>query len=215
MRSLRLAAILFVSLPGHAPALPSDDYEEAVRNSQERAASTVGQTDLVVQPDIDGSLPYRIQAGDVFSIAVWHEKDLETEVVVMPDGRISFPLAGIVMAAGKTIDELRNELAEGLEQFVADPVVSIAIKQIAGNRIYVLGKVGRPGEFVVSKPIDVMQALSMAGGTTLYADVDRIKILRRIQDRLVALPFDYSEVEQGKNLQQNVRLISGDILIVP
>jgi polysaccharide export outer membrane protein len=81
--------------------------------------------------------------------------------------------------------------------------------------VYVLGKVNRPGEFAFARPIDVMQALALAGGATSYADVNDIHILRRDADRTVAIPFRYGDVERGRNLQQNVQLQSGDTVVVP
>jgi polysaccharide biosynthesis/export protein len=160
--------------------------------------------------------PYRIQPGDILSITVWKEEDLQGDVLVRSDGGLSFPLAGEILAMPMTVDELRKEIARRLEPYVPNPVVTVALKQSGGNRIYVLGKVNRPGEFPFGKPIDVMQAISLAGGTTSYASLDDIKILRRKsgghQD---AINFRYSEVAQGRGLEQNILLISGDTVVVP
>jgi polysaccharide export outer membrane protein len=160
--------------------------------------------------------PYRIQAGDVLSILVWKEPELQLEVLVRTDGGLSFPLAGDVLAVPLTIEELRQEIRHRLQKYIPDPVVTVALKQSGGNRIYVLGKVNRPGEFPYGRPLDVMQAISLAGGTTPYASLDSIKILRRKsggnQD---AIPFRYSDVEQGRGLDQNIILKSGDTVIVP
>jgi polysaccharide biosynthesis/export protein len=159
--------------------------------------------------------PYRIQPGDILIVAVWKEKDLQSEVLVRPDGGLSFALVGDLQAAGRTIEELRETLNERLHKFIPDPSVTIAVKQIGGNRIYVLGKVNRPGEFPFSQPIDVMQALSLAGGATSFAALDDIQILRREQGRQTALRFRYSEVERGRKLEQNILLRSGDTVVVP
>ena len=106
-------------------------------------------------------------------------------------------------------------LVERLKRYVPDPVVTVAVKAIGGNRVYVLGKVARPGEFPFSSPVDVMQALSLAGGATPFAQVNDIVILRRDNGGQRALPFRYGEVERGKNLQQNFLLQSGDTVVVP
>lgn len=159
--------------------------------------------------------PYQIQAGDILIVSVWKETDLTAEVLVRPDGGISFPLVGGLQAAGSNVDELRAAMEEKLRKFIPDPAVTIAVKQIGGNRIYVLGKVNRPGEFPFSKSIDVMQALSLAGGTTAYAALDDIQILRRTQGRQTALRFRYGEVEKGRALEQNILLKSGDTVVVP
>ena len=159
--------------------------------------------------------PYRIQPGDVLMVSVWKEQDLMSEVLVRPDGGMSFALVGDVRAAGRTIEELRTLVDERLSKFIPDPSVTIAIKQIGGNRVYVIGKVNRPGEFPFSQPIDVMQALSLAGGATSFAGLDDIQILRREGGKQTARRFRYSDVERGRQLEQNILLKSGDTVVVP
>lgn len=161
---------------------------------------------------VDG---YRVQPGDVLTISVWKERDLQGEILVRPDGGVSFPLAGDVSADGKTTQELTDALAAKLKRFIPDPVVTVSVKQIGGNRVYVLGKVNRPGEFMFSRPVDVMQALALAGGATPFAEVNDIRILRRVDGVLRSLSFRYGEVERGKELAQNVLLQSGDTVVVP
>jgi polysaccharide export outer membrane protein len=158
---------------------------------------------------------YRLQPGDLVTVSVWKEQDLQREVLVRPDGALSFPLAGEIDVDGKTVEQLRVSLVERLKRYVPDPVVTVAVKAIGGNRVYVLGKVLRPGEFPFSSPIDVMQALSLAGGATSFAQVNDIVILRRENSGQRALQFRYSDVERGKNLQQNILLQSGDTVVVP
>lgn len=158
---------------------------------------------------------YQLQPGDVLSVSVWKEQDLQLDVLVRPDGALTFPLAGELDVNGKTVEEMRRMLVERLSKFVPDPVVTVTIKAIGGNRVYVLGKVARPGEFPFSRSIDVMQALSLAGGATAFAQVNDIVILRRENGAQQALKFRYGEVERGKNLQQNFLLQSGDTVVVP
>jgi polysaccharide biosynthesis/export protein len=158
---------------------------------------------------------YRVQPGDILTISVWKENDLQGEILVRPDGGLSFPLAGDVDADGKTTQELTVALAAKLKRFIPEPVVTVAVKQIGGNRVYVLGKVNRPGEFMFSKPVDVMQALALAGGATPFAAVNDIRILRREEGVLRSMEFRYGEVERGKDLAQNVLLKSGDTVVVP
>jgi polysaccharide biosynthesis/export protein len=107
---------------------------------------------------VQASSAYRIQPGDVVTASVWKEQSLQSELLVRPDGGISFPLAGEVNTSGMTLEGLRTELTERLKRFVPDPVVTVAIKALGGNRIFVIGKVNRPGGFDFSKPLDVMQA---------------------------------------------------------
>jgi polysaccharide export outer membrane protein len=160
--------------------------------------------------------PYRIQPGDILMVSVWKEEALMAEVLVRPDGGMSFPLVGDVHASGRTVDEVRELVNERLSKFISDPSVTIAVKQIGGNRVYVLGKVNRPGEFTFSRPLDVMQALSLAGGATSFASLDDIQILRReAGGKQTARRFRYSEVERGRSLDQNILLKSGDTVVVP
>jgi polysaccharide export outer membrane protein len=161
---------------------------------------------------VDG---YRVQPGDILTISVWKERDLQGDILVKPDGGVSFPLAGDVSADGKTTQELTEALAAKLKRFIPDPVVTVSVKQIGGNRVYVLGKVNRPGEFMFSRPVDVMQALALAGGATPFAEVNDIRILRREAGVLRSLAFRYADVERGKELTQNVLLQSGDTVVVP
>ncbi len=162
-----------------------------------------------------GAQVYRVQPGDLLEVSVWREPDLQREVLVQPDGNFSFPLAGDFVAQGKSVTELRRELRRRLAGYVPDLVVTVTVKKASGNRMYVLGQVEQPGEFVMDRPVDVMQALSMAGGTTAYASLNAIKVLRRQDDEQISIPFSYKDVLNGRALEQNIILRSGDIVVVP
>lgn len=158
---------------------------------------------------------YIIQPGDILEISVWKEKDLQRDVVVLPDGSLSFPLAGEIQANGKTVEQLRKDISTRLTKYIPGAVVTIAAKQVQGNKIYVVGKVARPGEYTASRYVDVMQALSMAGGVTPFAAVNSIQVLRRVNGVQTAIRFRYSKVESGRSLQSNIILQSGDVVVVP
>jgi polysaccharide export outer membrane protein len=158
---------------------------------------------------------YRLQAGDVLEISVWKETDLQRDVLVRPDGSFSFPLAGEIDARGKTVEDVRGILVDRLQKFIPAPAVSVAVKQIGGNRIYVVGKVGHAGDFPLTNPLDVMQAISLAGGVTPYAAINDIVILRRQNGQQRMFSFHYSDVARGRNLSQNIQLESGDTVVVP
>jgi polysaccharide biosynthesis/export protein len=158
---------------------------------------------------------YLVQPGDSLQIAVWKEQELTLEVLVRPDGGLSFPLAGEVPAAGHTVDEIRKTVEARLVKYIPDPVVTVAVKVANGSRIYVVGKVNRPGDFPLIRPIDVLQALSLAGGATPFADVNGIRVLRREGDRQTVFRFRYDEVRRGRELAQNILLRSGDTVVVP
>ena len=159
--------------------------------------------------------PYQIQPGDILQISVWKEKDLDREVLVRPDGGLTFPLAGNLQATGKTIDELRKDIETRLTRYIPGPVVTVAAKQTLGHKIYVVGKVNRPGEYVATRFVDVMQALGMAGGLNPYAKANGIVILRRMNGVESSIRFRYGQVEDGKKLKQNILLQSGDVVVVP
>lgn len=159
---------------------------------------------------------YGLNPGDVLQVSVWREPDLLREVLVRPDGKINFPLAGDIAAAGRTPEEVQSEIVSRLEEFIPDAVVTVALVQIGGNKIYVLGKVLRPGEFTIAARVDVMQALAMAGGLNQFAAANKIKVLRRGNDgRQRAIGFRYADVEDGDNLTSNIMLESGDVVVVP
>jgi len=158
---------------------------------------------------------YSINPGDVLSVSVWKEEDLNQEVIVRPDGYISFPLVGEAKAAGSSIEALRKLIAQRITKYIPDPVVTVSVRQLSGNKVYVIGKVNKPGEFVVLRNVDVMQALSMAGGTSTYAALNKIKILRRENGKLRSISFEYGEVEKGNRLDQNIVLQAGDVVVVP
>ena len=158
---------------------------------------------------------YKVGPGDVLTISVWKEEGLQQEVLIRPDGGMSFPLAGDIKAGGKSIAELQKLLAKKIEQYIPDPVVTVSIRQIQNNKIYVVGKVNRPGEYIGTSYIDVMQALAMAGGLNAYASSNNIKILRRENGHIKSMVFEYDEVAKGYQLKQNIILKSGDVVVVP
>jgi polysaccharide export outer membrane protein len=158
---------------------------------------------------------YLIGPEDVLEISVWKEEGLKKEVLVRPDGGISFPLAGDMQAAGTSARQLQQEIAQRLEKFMSDPVVSVAVLKIVGNKIYVMGRVNKPGEYAPGRYVDVLQALSMAGGLTPFAAENDIKVLRKEHGKDLVFPFRYSQVKAGENLDQNITLKGGDVVVVP
>ena len=159
---------------------------------------------------------YTVKPGDTLMVSVWKEPDLQGPVLVRPDGQFSFPLAGQMDARNKTVQELQQELTAKLKKYISDPVVTVSIQEIKGNKVYVIGQVQKPGDFVVNPRVDVMQALSMAGGTTPFAALGDIMILRRSDSgQQQALPFKYTDVVRGRNLDQNIMLQAGDVVVVP
>lgn len=158
---------------------------------------------------------YGVNPGDIMTVSVWKEEDLQRQVLVLPDGTISFPLAGDIDAAGNSVAEIRAQITEQLSRYIPDPVVTVTVEQALGNKVYVLGQVLRPGEFIAGSQLDVSQALAMGGGFTPYAQVNDIKVLRRENGVLRSISFRYGDIEKGKNLEQNILLQPGDVIVVP
>lgn len=160
---------------------------------------------------------YHVNPGDVLEVYVWNEKDLTREVLVRPDGYISVPLAGQIAAGGHSIADIEAKLSTALGNFLKDkPTVTVSLRQGSGYKIYVLGKVNRPGEYPVVRPTDVMQALALAGGLNAFAAENDISILHREPDgKQKSVRFRYSDVKVGEELKSNAILQSGDIVVVP
>ena len=170
------------------------------------------------QEPVSGSVitaGYSIGPEDILEISVWKEEGLQSEVLVRPDGKISFPLVGDIQAEGKTPEQLRHEVAGWLRKYIPDPVVTVLVKKIAAYKIYVLGQINKPGQYTVGIYLDVMQALALAGGLNPYAAENDIRIIRRQGDKEIVIPFEYSEVKKGRNLGQNIILKTGDVVVVP
>jgi polysaccharide export outer membrane protein len=159
---------------------------------------------------------YRLHAGDKLDVSVWKEVELQRPaVVIAPDGKFTFPLAGQIQAAGKTVTEVRQELETKLSKYIPEPVVTVGITEVGGNVAYVIGQVNKPGALIMNPAINVLQALSLAGGGTPYAKMDSIIVIRGSQAAQRVLQFRFGQVSAGKDLEQNVVLESGDVVLVP
>ncbi len=158
---------------------------------------------------------YLVQPGDILHVTVWREADMQLEVLVRPDGSFSIPLAGEIVAKNKSAAMLTREISDKLQKYMPDLSVTVGVKQPAGNKVYVIGKVNQPGEFIMTRPMDVMQALTVAGGLNKYAAPGDIKIIRRENGEQTVFHFDYGDIEDGDHLKQNIMLRSGDLIIVP
>ena len=159
---------------------------------------------------------YLLGPEDVLKVAVWKDEQLTQEMVVRPDGMISFPLIGEVTAAGRTAEDVRLDVTKRLMKYLPTPNVTVTVLKVQSYRIYVLGRVLKPGEYQAGHHTDVLQALSMAGGLTPYAAENDIKIIRRQQggEELV-FPFRYGDARKGRELHQNIVLQRGDVVMVP
>ncbi len=160
-------------------------------------------------------LSYLLGPEDIIKISVWKDEHLTSDAIVRPDGMISFPLVGDVLAAGRTVEDVRADIAKRLTRFIPNAHVSVAVTKLQSYKIYVLGRVTKPGEYLVGHYTDVLQALSLAGGLTPFASENDIKILRRENGEERAIPFRYGDAQKGRDLKQNILLQRGDVVLVP
>ena len=170
-------------------------------------------TTTAVASDVDPE--YRLGAEDLLLISVWKDEQLTREVVVRPDGMFSFPLIGDLRAEDRTVDQIRTDLVQRLTKYIPNPNVSVAVTKVASYKVYVVGRVNKPGEYVIGHYADVLQALTLAGGLTPFAAENDIKVMRRVRGEQHAIPFRYGDMRKGRALEQNIVLQRGDVVMVP
>jgi polysaccharide biosynthesis/export protein len=166
-----------------------------------------GQTDLPPS--------YIIGPDDLLSIYVWKEPELSRDLAVTPDGKISFPLIGEIVAQGRTVTELKEIISEKLQAFVTAPEVTVIVKESRSRTIYIIGQVTKPGPYPLAPDMTVVQALSAAGGFAQWADNKNIVIIRREGGKETQIKFNYRDFIGGRNLAQNILLQPGDTIVVP
>ena len=168
--------------------------------------------------DLADDLPsYQIQIGDVLSLKLLLNPELEEQVTVRPDGKISTAVAQNVMAYGLTPEELQEELNERYAKHLSDPNVAVIVRSFAPTRFYVLGEVNEPGEYISVGPnLTLLQAIAMAGDIKNSADLKEVIILRRgAGDSPKAYRASYNEATSGLAPEADVRLAAYDVVYVP
>jgi polysaccharide biosynthesis/export protein len=158
---------------------------------------------------------YIVGAGDVLDIHVWKDEALTSQVIVPPDGVLSFPLIGEINITGMTIYDLEKEFSNRLSKYLPDTPVTVSLRTANSLTAYVIGKVNKPGQFPITLDSNIIQVLAMAGGLSAYADSKEIIVLRREDGLNKKINFNFDEVKKGKNLEQNITLQRGDIIVVP
>jgi len=165
--------------------------------------------------NVDQSV-YRLHEGDSIMISVWKEVALQKQVVVLPDGSITFPLVGRVKVTGLTSPEVEQLITQKLKEYIPDPVVTAVVVGIDGNRAYVIGKVMHPGTIIINGPISVLQAISIVGGFDKFANESDIKVIRKgSADNMQIFPVHYQDIISGKDISTNIYLQAGDTIVVP
>src|ERR1700758_5391708 len=202
------AFFLITSVPAKGQDPAPQEKKEELKDSKSQTTPNPAQT-ATEDPT------YKIGAQDVLRIDVWREDQLTRTVPVRPDGKITLPLLNDVQAVGLTPMELAGVIREELKKFVTNPQVTVSVAEINSKRIYVNGEVNKSGAYQLLPHMTVLQALSGSGGFTAFARIKRIYILRSVDGKPVKIPFDYKAAISGKNLEQNIELQPGDVVVVP
>jgi len=158
---------------------------------------------------------YTLQPGDEIEVSVYGEMELQRKMLIRPDGKFSFPLAGEVVAMNRSVADVQTELTTKIRPLIPEAVVTVSVTGLDGNRAYVIGQVTKAGAIPLNPRINVLQALSLAGGTTAFAALNDIIILRGSGREQKAFRFAYDEIKKGRNLEQNIQLENGDVVLVP
>jgi polysaccharide export outer membrane protein len=198
-------------------AAAADAQTAAAPPPQQNAAKPATPTaNLTVVPKgVDTPPDYVIGPDDILSIVFWRDKDMSDDVAVRPDGKISLPLINEVQAAGMTPEQLRVALTAAANKFVEDPAVTVVVKAINSRKVFITGMVAKPGPYALSGPTTVLQLIATAGGVAEYAKSDRIMVMRTENGKTIGRRFNYKDVSEGRNLQQNIELKPGDTIVVP
>ncbi len=187
----------------------------AAQDKKEEAKGSKGQaTPAAVQTAAEDPA-YKIGPQDLLKIDVWREDQLTRTVPVRPDGKITLPLLNDVQAAGLTPMELAAVIGEELKKYINNPQVTVSLMEINSRRIYVTGEVTKAGAYALLPHMTVLQALSGSGGFTQFARMKNIYVLRTQNGKQIKLPFNYKEAISGKNPEQNIELLPGDVIVVP
>jgi polysaccharide export outer membrane protein len=158
---------------------------------------------------------FTLQPGDEIEVSVYGEMELQRKMLIRPDGKFSFPLAGEVVAISRSVADVQMELTSKIRPLIPEAVVTVSVTGLEGHKAYVIGQVIKPGAIPLNPRINVLQALSVAGGTTAFAALNDIIILRGTGREQRVLRFAYDDIKRGRNLEQNIQLENGDVVLVP
>jgi polysaccharide export outer membrane protein len=197
-----------VILPAAAQSGPNGPQPQrtpgvTVRSTPGQAATPVtAPDDFVIGPE------------DVLQITVWREADLGTKAVVRPDGKIGVTLLGDIQASGQTTTQLKDTIASKLARYIEQPEVSVVVVEIHSQMVHLIGAVGRPGAYTLGGPLTIVELLARAGGLAEYTKGENIAVVRMIGKDTQRLPFNYKAYIEGRDLQQNIQLKNGDVVVV-
>jgi polysaccharide biosynthesis/export protein len=191
------------------------NHRENERPTQSASVRTSEEHSAVASTPAKAGPEYVIGPDDVLDVSVWKEPELTRSLQVRPDGKISMPLLNDVQAAGLTAAQLSQVISERLKKYLTTPQVTVILTQINSQKVYVLGEVTRPGAYPVLPGMNILQAISSAGGLTPYANTKKIMLMRNENGVEAKYPFSYKEVLDGRRADENIRVKAGDTIVVP
>ena len=205
--------------PATAPA-PARGDTPAPAPAPTAAPAAAGTTAKATAPVVPAGVAtppgYVIGPEDVLTVIVWRENDMSVDATtVRPDGMITVPVINDVAAAGLTPQQLRERITEVAAKYVTDPNITVVVKAINSRNVYITGQVLKPGRYPLAAASTVLQLIATAGGLAEYANGESIRIVRIENGRTSSLRFNYQDVAQGKQLEQNIELKPGDTIVVP
>jgi len=163
----------------------------------------------------DDAREYFIGEGDKLDVRVFGEQDVSSVVIVRIDGRISLPLAGEFVAAGKTPAELSESIKKKLEKFIDAPEVTVMLTEGRSKTYYIVGEIASPGEYDISRPFTVLQAIARAGGFGEWAKKNRIMVVSGPGEEQKITYFNYDDFLRNPESVKNVTIKPGDTIVVP
>jgi polysaccharide biosynthesis/export protein len=209
------AAVLEAAAPVAPPTDPVPWWREAASFLGLAPDPHPGET-AETAPGRPATAPdYIIGAGDVLGISVWRDENLTRSVVVLPDGKIAFPLVGDLVAGGKTLAQLKGELERKLTRYITDAGLTVEVKQSNSMIVYIIGRVNVPGRQMMVATTNVLQGLAMAGGLNPFAHRSEVKVFRKQGEKTSVFSFNYDDVAEGRHLESNIDLQKGDVILVP
>ncbi len=180
-------------------------------SSSEQPASAVKQPLTSAAGAAVDTTSYQVGPQDILKIFVWREPDFSGMYTVHSDGKITLPLVGDLQAGGLTAEKIQEDVTAALGKLIVKPNVTVTVQQVLSKKYYMDGLIGRPGEYPLTAPITVLEAISIAGGMQDFANKKKIYVLRGTE----RIRFNYNDVIKGKNLDQNIYLKPGDHVVVP
>ena len=187
----------------------------AAQQAAPRGAPSAASSAAAVSPEFVLGPEFVIGPEDILTVVFWREKEMSGDVTVRPDGKITLLLLGEIQAAGWTPSRLGADIQTAAAKYLADPNVTVIVRQINSRLAFITGEVNVPGAYPLTGPRSIMQLIALAGGVLEYAKLGEITVLREDQGQSRAFRFSYEDVARGRRLQQNFLLQPGDTVVVP